>query len=463
MTYSVDTPILGRGTTSAEAVQAWFAAQGRRYAPSYGPGGQYVPPPDGLGRAIVEECQRYAGQTVGWDMVAGQIVHETAGWQSAYARERNNPGGIGAINSDPDQAIRFASVADGVRAHVAHLLAYAVGDGPWRGDDPRFAAVARAGWLGVASRWRDLNGRWAWPGETYADSIASLANDLVAFANDGPWEKPEEPVTTLTPPPGWKPPEIVRRILPRDASNTPQKRMDWQFVVVHNTGNPSPGADALAHANWLEKLAREGADEPSWGYTVDDTRIVQHLEDDQCGWHALDGDGPGNMRGIGFELVEVGDQELVLWNAGWLIGMKLRQRGYGMERVGQHHQYARDQKDCPRLLRANGGAGWRRLLAIIDQFRRGDEPAAPADPVRVFSESGHGIGGGFRWFWEHNGGLPIFGYPLTDELTDPETGRTIQWFERACFEYHPENPPEWQVLLRRLGAEALARREEDAA
>ena len=32
-------------------------------------------------------------------------------------------------------------------------------------------------------------------------------------------------------------------------------------------------------------------------------------------------------------------------------------------------------------------------------------------------------------------------------------------FERAVFEYHPENPPEWQVLLRRIGAEALARRD----
>jgi hypothetical protein len=33
-----------------------------------------------------------------------------------------------------------------------------------------------------------------------------------------------------------------------------------------------------------------------------------------------------------------------------------------------------------------------------------------------------------------------------------------QYFERAVFEHHPNNPVEWQVLLRRMGAEVLAER-----
>ena len=64
------------------------------------------------------------------------------------------------------------------------------------------------------------------------------------------------------------------------------------------------------------------------------------------------------------------------------------------------------------------------------------------------------------WFWEHNGGLPIFGFPLTDEIA--EDGQTVQYFERAVFEYHPENDEPYRVLLRRLGAEALARKEASA-
>ena len=79
-----------------------------------------------------------------------------------------------------------------------------------------------------------------------------------------------------------------------------------------------------------------------------------------------------------------------------------------------------------------------------------------------FGETGHFVGGGFWQFWRERGGLPVFGYPLSDEFdaisTDPGTqGRriTVQVFERAVFEYHPGNAPPNDILLRRLGAEAL--------
>ena len=42
------------------------------------------------------------------------------------------------------------------------------------------------------------------------------------------------------------------------------------------------------------------------------------------------------------------------------------------------------------------------------------------------------------------------------ELTDTVAainGRTVQYFERARFEWHPENSPPWDILLGRLGAE----------
>ena len=38
------------------------------------------------------------------------------------------------------------------------------------------------------------------------------------------------------------------------------------------------------------------------------------------------------------------------------------------------------------------------------------------------------------------------------------SGDTVltQWFERARFEYHPNNPESFKVLLGRLGADVLA-------
>lgn len=81
---------------------------------------------------------------------------------------------------------------------------------------------------------------------------------------------------------------------------------------------------------------------------------------------------------------------------------------------------------------------------------------------RCFRETGHCITGRFRTYWEQNGGLPVFGYPITParEETNPVTGETrlTQWFERARFELHPENAPPYDVLLGRLGADLLQSR-----
>src|SRR5689334_11420425 len=75
------------------------------------------------------------------------------------------------------------------------------------------------------------------------------------------------------------------------------------------------------------------------------------------------------------------------------------------------------------------------------------EGAAPANAQQraCFAETGHCIGGRFAQYWQQNGGLPVFGYPLTDELS--EQGRTVQYFERQRFELHSENAPPYDVLL----------------
>jgi hypothetical protein len=91
--------------------------------------------------------------------------------------------------------------------------------------------------------------------------------------------------------------------------------------------------------------------------------------------------------------------------------------------------------------------------------RDADPPTAPAPGTRYFPETGHNLGGSFGRYWEANGGLAQFGYPLTDELKETlEDGGTytVQYFERARFEYHPENPPPYDVLLGQFGRQVLA-------
>jgi hypothetical protein len=82
---------------------------------------------------------------------------------------------------------------------------------------------------------------------------------------------------------------------------------------------------------------------------------------------------------------------------------------------------------------------------------------------RCFVETGQCISGRIRQFWEQNGGLPVFGLPLTPQRTEIIEGVSlqVQWFERNRLELHPENPPPSNVLLGRLGADRLAQQGRD--
>jgi hypothetical protein len=51
-------------------------------------------------------------------------------------------------------------------------------------------------------------------------------------------------------------------------------------------------------------------------------------------------------------------------------------------------------------------------------------PAAGAqDSQRCFPETGQCIGGRIREHWEQNGGLPVFGFPTTDQHEEQVQGR----------------------------------------
>lgn len=79
---------------------------------------------------------------------------------------------------------------------------------------------------------------------------------------------------------------------------------------------------------------------------------------------------------------------------------------------------------------------------------------------RYFAETGHSLGGAFLRYWERNGGLAQFGYPISGELieADPRNGRAriVQYFERNRFEYFPEHEgTPYVVQLGRLGDDQL--------
>jgi hypothetical protein len=90
--------------------------------------------------------------------------------------------------------------------------------------------------------------------------------------------------------------------------------------------------------------------------------------------------------------------------------------------------------------------------------------AAPREGAIYFSETGHNLLGPFLDFFASKGGLDIFGYPLTEEFEESAgdgsgSTRTVQYFQRARMELHPENAgTPFEVQLGLIGTELLRQR-----
>jgi len=111
---------------------------------------------------------------------------------------------------------------------------------------------------------------------------------------------------------------------------------------------------------------------------------------------------------------------------------------------------------------------YRVLLTRLGDARLGARPERTAPPkpcpggvadCALLATVGHTLRGAFLAYWRANGGLAVFGYPLTEELTEANAADgkpyTVQYFERTRFEYHPENAgTRYTVLLGLLGGEA---------
>jgi hypothetical protein len=116
------------------------------------------------------------------------------------------------------------------------------------------------------------------------------------------------------------------------------------------------------------------------------------------------------------------------------------------------------------------GTEYEVLLGLLGTERtRHRVSEAPFRPVSAgavpgggyyFPETGHTLHGNFLRFWEENGGLPIFGYPISERFEEiSETDgklHVVQYFERNRFEYHPDLPElPHGVLLGHLARETL--------
>ena len=86
-----------------------------------------------------------------------------------------------------------------------------------------------------------------------------------------------------------------------------------------------------------------------------------------------------------------------------------------------------------------------------------DGVSTAASPLvaRTFAETGRTLRGKFLRYWTEHGSLAQQGFPISEEMVEKSDtdGKyySVQYFERAVFEYHPENNLPNDVLLSLLG------------
>lgn len=141
---------------------------------------------------------------------------------------------------------------------------------------------------------------------------------------------------------------------------------------------------------------------------------------------------------------------------GYPISNEIRQKLGDQEYVVQYFERARLE-----LHPENADPDFQVLLGQFGRILHPLDPAAAQLPGQTYyRETGHNLGGRFRAYWNENGGLAIFGFPISEEFQERlEDGKTyrVQYFERARFEAHPENPAPYDVLLGQFGRLVLAR------
>ena len=133
--------------------------------------------------------------------------------------------------------------------------------------------------------------------------------------------------------------------------------MAAENIVVHNTAN-----DVSARNEVTYMICND--DETSFHFAVDDKEVVQGLPLNRNGWHAGDGNGKGNRKGIGIEICysNSGGERFAKAEklAAQFIAQLLKERGWGLDRVTKHQDYS--GKYCPhRTL----DLGWQRFLNLI--------------------------------------------------------------------------------------------------
>lgn len=143
------------------------------------------------------------------------------------------------------------------------------------------------------------------------------------------------------------------------AYNKTKRTIKPQYIVIHDTGNRSKGADADAHFNYYNTGNRQS----SADIFVDDTKILKVNDYNKYyTWHCGDGKGKygiSNENSVGVEICinSDGDYDKAVKNTIVAVRELMKELNIPIDRVVRH--YDASKKLCPATMSADDWKSWK--------------------------------------------------------------------------------------------------------
>ena len=217
-----------------------------------------------------------------------------------------------------------------------------------------------------------------------------------------------------------------------------------KYITIHETANTGVGANADAHANFINNGAGE-----TWHYTVDSEKAVCHFYHTTSCWHA--GTYNGNTQSIGIEMCvnRDGNYRKTLQNTIELVQKIMKEENISSGNVVQHNYWS--GKHCPTLLReGNSGMNWQQFIAGVK-----GQKVAPPKKQKV-PKGWDGINEHGTLYKKVDKTFTVGSEPITTRIGSPKlnalSGGKVQPKQKINFEYLAQQDGyEWGQLTNNKG------------
>jgi N-acetylmuramoyl-L-alanine amidase CwlA len=146
---------------------------------------------------------------------------------------------------------------------------------------------------------------------------------------------------------------LSEEFIAADRQNRPGDKIEVRKLTIHNTDNSDKGANAKAHSSFVRLtgyyMLNGKKQWVSWHYTVDDTRAIQHLPDNERAYHA---GSSANSTSLAMEICMNSDNNQPVCDdrAARLAALILYAHDLTVGDMVTHESWT--GKKCPVLLRA---------------------------------------------------------------------------------------------------------------